>query len=330
MTEAAQIPDATLKATALLIAMGRPLAQRLVAKLNEEELRLISRSAKSLPLMNRGVVEALVEEFARSFVDQVATTTPDDEIGAILNEGLGADAAGRLFTPHQPEAPKEFWPEIAKAEPKRIAEALAAEPETIIAAALSKLPPQHASQILGLLAPANRAGVTRCLLALGTVSPLALRVIEIELYEALNAVDPKVHENKNRKRVAALLNGLGREGAREVLDTLSVDDEATASAIKVLLFDFEDVARLDQVSRVALFDTINPEQIILALSGASASLTETILSALGGRGRRMVEAELAAKTVNPPDKVSAARRLIADAALVLAESERIILPQAQD
>jgi flagellar motor switch protein FliG len=62
VVDASHIPDATLKATALLIAMGRPLAQRLVAKLNEEELRLISRSAKTLPLMNRSVVEALVEE----------------------------------------------------------------------------------------------------------------------------------------------------------------------------------------------------------------------------------------------------------------------------
>jgi flagellar motor switch protein FliG len=330
VVDASHIPDATLKATALLIAMGRPLAQRLVAKLNEEELRLISRSAKTLPLMNRSVVEALVEEFARSFVDQVANTTPDDEIGAILNEGLGADAVDRLFTPSQPDAPKALWPEIAKAEPKRIAEALSGETDITIAVALSKLPPQIASQTLSVLAPATRANVTRCLLGLGDVSPMAIRIIETELYAALNAVDPKVQENQNRKRVAALLNGLGRDNAREVLDTLSVDDAAAASAIKALLFDFEDVARLDQVSRVALFDTINPEQIILALSDASASLTETILSALGGRGRRMVEAELAAKTVNPPDKVSTARRLIADAALTLAEAGRITLPQAQD
>ena len=33
MVDTTDIPDATLKATALLIAMGRPLAQRLVAKL---------------------------------------------------------------------------------------------------------------------------------------------------------------------------------------------------------------------------------------------------------------------------------------------------------
>ena len=39
MQDSPIISDATFKATALLIAMGRPLAQRLVAKLNEEELR---------------------------------------------------------------------------------------------------------------------------------------------------------------------------------------------------------------------------------------------------------------------------------------------------
>ena len=330
MAEAAQIPDATLKATALLIAMGRPLAQRLVAKLNEEELRLVSRSAKTLPQMNRAVVEALVEEFAKSFVEQVANTTPDAEIDAILNEGLGADAAGKLFTSPLPDKPKALWPEIAKVEPKRIAECLTHESNGVIAVTLSKLPPSLASQILSALPSAQRAHVTRCFLGLGDVSPMAASVIEHELHAALNAVDPKVQQNQNQKRVAALLNGLGREGAREVLDSLAVDDESSAAAIKALLFDFEDVARLDQVSRVTLFDTVNPEQIILALSGASSGLTEQILSALGGRGRRMVEAELQAKTVNAPDKVTNARRAIADAALTLAEAGRISLPQAQD
>jgi flagellar motor switch protein FliG len=330
VAEATQMPDATLKATALLIAMGRPLAQRLVAKLNEEELRQVSRSAKTLPQMNRAVVEALVEEFAKSFVEQIATTTPDAEIDAILNEGLGADAAGRLFTQNAPETPKALWPEIAKVEPKRIAEWLTTESEAVIAVTLSQLPPPLASQILGLLPSAQRAYVTRSFLGLGEVSAMALGVIEKELYAALNAVDPKAQQNQNQKRVAALLNGLGRDGARDVLDSLGVDDEEAASAIKALLFDFEDVARLDQVSRVTLFDTINPEQIIVALSGASSGLTETILSALGGRGRRMVEAELQAKTVNAPDKITAARRAIADAALNLAETGRITLPQAQD
>ncbi len=327
MADTEHIPDAILKATALLIAMGRPLAQRLVAKLDENELRLISRSAKTLPPMNRLVMEALVEEFAKSFVDQVANTTPDVEIDAILNEGLGADAAGRISTPVKPIGPKALWPEIAKAEPERIAEALGAESEGVIAAALSKLPPQIASQTLNALPAKQRAPVTRSLLGLGEVSKMALSIIEAELYAALNAVDPNVVQTQNRKRVAAMLNGLGRDNARDVLETLSIDDAASASAIKALLFDFEDVARLDQVSRVALLDTINPEQIILALSGANSGLTENILSALGGRGRRMVEAELQQKTQNAPDKISAARRLIADAALTLAESGRIKLPQ---
>jgi flagellar motor switch protein FliG len=329
-TDPPQMPDATLKATALLIAMGRPLAQRLVAKLNEEELRLVSRSAKTLPQMNRAVVEALVEEFAKSFVDQVATTTPDHEIDAILNEGIGADAAGRLFTSPIPETPKILWPEIAKVEPKRIAEWLTSESEAVIALVLSKLPPPLASQVLSTLPSIQRAQVTRRFLGLGAASTMAAGVVERELYAALNAVDPKVQQNQNQKRVAALLNGLGREGAREVLDNLAVEDESNAAAIKAMLFDFEDVARLDQLSRVALFDTINPEQIILALSGAGSGLTENILSALGGRGRRMVEAELQAKTVNPPDKIATARRAIADAALNLAEAGRITLPRAQD
>ncbi|MGL4405615.1 MAG: FliG C-terminal domain-containing protein [Notoacmeibacter sp.] len=320
------ISDATLKATALLIAMGRPLAQRLVAKLNEEELRQISRSAKTLPAMNRTVVEALVEEFASSFIDQVANTTPDAEIDAIFNEGLGVEAAGRLFTAPKAEAPQSMWPFISKTEPIRLVAVLEAEPDVIVAATLSQLPPQTASQVLSLLQPARRAGIARCLLELGAMSPNALRVVETELYAKLTAVDPGELAGVNRKKVASLLNGLGREAARDILELLSAEDPASANAIEALLFDFDDISSLDQASRVTLFDTINPEQIILALSGADASMTELVLSSLGGRGRRMVEAEISANTSVPEDKSNAARRAIADAALTLLESGRIQIP----
>lgn len=324
------MPEAVLKATALLIAMGRPLAQRLVAKLNQEELRLVSLSAKTLPQMNRAVVEALVEEFAKSFIDQVANTTPDAEIDAILNEGLGKEAAGKLFTPAKIEPPQDLWPLIATSEPERIVEALAAEPDSVFAAALTQLPSPVASKVLALLDQQRRGNLVRCLLEIGTCSPLAIRTIETKLYATLNAVDPGSLAKENVKKIAALLNGMGRENAREILETLAADDPLNAKSIEAMLFDFEDVSRLDHVSRVALFDTIKPEQVVFALSASNTSLCEIVLSALGGRARRMVEAELSNKANVGQDKSNAARRAIADAALAMMATGRIqMLPQPE-
>jgi flagellar motor switch protein FliG len=110
------VPDDARKATALLIAMGRPLAQRLVARFNEDELRMLSRAARVLPTMSRDVVEALVEDFAGRFVAHIGHHSADVEIGAILDEGIGAGSADRPL--NQRASPRlwtvrvrQYWPQ---------------------------------------------------------------------------------------------------------------------------------------------------------------------------------------------------------------------------
>jgi len=80
-----------------------------------------------------------------------------------------------------------------------------------------------------------------------------------------------------------------------------------------------------------LFDGIGADVVTLALRGVEPALTEAILSALGARSRRMIEAELKAD----PGNISAvdiikARRSIASAAIQLASKNAIVLPQAQE
>ncbi len=69
------------------------------------------------------------------------------------------------------------------------------------------------------------------------------------------------------------------------------------------------------------------EQVTLALNGAPQDLREAVLSALGARARRMVEAELGRNEPAAADGIQAARRAIAGAALRLAAEGRIDLSE---
>ena len=63
--------------------------------------------------------------------------------------------------------------------------------------------------------------------------------------------------------------------------------------VRARLFAFDDLPLLTQKARVLLFDGLSTELVTLALARRAARhLTESVLSAIGARSRRMIESEL--------------------------------------
>ena len=112
-----------------------------------------------------------------------------------------------------------------------------------------------------------------------------------------------------------------------ILEGLKVARPSEAAALKKLLFSFEDIIKLDQKYRLILFDKVQTEQVMIALRGADAELKEIILSSLGARARRMIEAELNGAEGEVTKEVAAARRAIAETALRLASSGEISIEE---
>ena len=88
-----------------------------------------------------------------------------------------------------------------------------------------------------------------------------------------------------------------------------------AKAIKSMLFTFEDVAKLSQQARTAVFDQVPIERLVIALKGTEPDFQATILSSLASRSRRMVEAELQGGSTPSQRELAEARRAIVDIVL---------------
>jgi flagellar motor switch protein FliG len=101
-------------------------------------------------------------------------------------------------------------------------------------------------------------------------------------------------------------------------------------AIRSQLFSFEDIVSLTQKARVTLFDGIDSDLVTNALRNCDPVLTEAILSAIGARTRRMIEAELTqgSDLVSAQD-ITKARREIASRAIRMASEGSFALPSAQ-
>ncbi len=322
------------KAAAILVAMGKPSAGRLLRFFKHEELKALIDAARLLRTIPQSELENIVAEFEDEFTEGAGLLDSGDQMDTILNESLSPEEISVLMGWSKPslmsdEAPP-IWPELAELEPVRLGGLLAGEHPQTIAMVFSNLDPQPAANALLTFDKPTRSEVLRRMLSMTTVQPAAKQLVENQLRARLRADTGGKDASAGQTRVASLLNELDKS----VLDELVYDLEQSGvdgiEEIKARLFTFDDIVVLDQKARVTLFDGLSTELVTLALRGADADIAEAALSAIGARSRRMIESELSMESdAATAAEIARARKRIAATAIGLAATGAIDLPTMQ-
>lgn len=315
------------KVAALLVAMGKPAAARLLKHFSPDDLRRLSGQAHTLPDISLSDFDVLVREFEDAFAEGVSFSQAGARFDNLVQETLPEDEAALVLDPSAtPALPLEsLWDVMARLSAEELQGHLAQEHPQVIAYIVSRLPSDLAAKVLLAQTMAVRADIIRRTLHLRAVLPVVDELLDHALRPVLSEQTESA-EQSHYGQVATILNQLDKSEIDEMLaslDGLSPDD---LEKIKAKLFVFEDIPRLTERARLLLFDDIPADVIITALRGADPSTTELILSSLSQRSRRMVESELA----SPNDMLSQsditdARRTIAQAAIRLADQGTISL-----
>jgi len=310
------------KAAALLVAIGRPAAARLLKHFQPDDLRLLASHARRLDPISPADFEELVKEFEDAFADGAALSEAGLRFEGLLREALPQEEVEALFDdrPRQMLVQESVWDQLTRAPIETLQAYLVDQHPQIIAYVISKLPSDIAARLfIGL--PANlRSVVVQRTLHIRTVTPAVSEMLEDVLRREVTGKTDKGPQQANHGQIANILNQLEKVEIDDMLDSLSDLNTDDLARIKAKLFTFEDVVRLSQRARLLLFDDIQTEQITTALRGADTQLQELVLSSLSARGRRMVETELAAGPGNTTaQNIADARRAIARTAIALSE-----------
>jgi flagellar motor switch protein FliG len=335
VTSTVRIPSATHslkgsdKAAALLLAMGKPVAGRLLKHFDAMELRLITKSASGLGAVPTPVLEAIVEEFCAHFssgldllgnageAEQLLTGAfPPEQVADILSDVLGSSNSG-------------MWEKLASIPENTFAAYLLKEHPQTVAFILSKLSPSLAAKISAQLPRDFRNDAMRRMLSLESVQDSTLRSIEGVLQEDLLNAAARHAGASPHSRMANIINQLEPQEMEDVLQSLALAKPKEAEILRKLLFSFDDMLRLSAKARATLFDKIPTERVVLALRGTEAEFRDAVLSSLTSRARRLVESELDdGSTVSQRDIVKA-RRMIADLVLEMAQRNEIEIAPAE-
>ncbi|GGG37067.1 flagellar motor switch protein FliG [Chelatococcus composti] len=330
------VPRATLtrgveKVAALLLAMEKPTAGRLLTHFTSEEIKEITRTAAELGPIPASQIEALVEEFAAQFATGKNLFGTASEVEKLLQGVLPPEQIAEIMSGLLGNSNRSIWDRISNVSENVLASYLLKEHPQTAALILSKVKPACAAKTMSQLPQDLRNNIMRRMLTFKPIVDETMRIIERTIHEDFMLNFSRNAGADTHAKMADIINKMERDHMEDVLNSLSVTRPKSAEILKGLLFTFDDIVNLTPAARTLLFDQIPTDKIVLALKGTDPSFREVILSSLASRVRRMVEHELNGREPAAQRDVLEARRSITDLALELAGRGEIDLnPEGGD
>lgn len=319
------------KAAAILVAMGKPAAGRLLKFFKQEELKSLIEAARKLQTIPQADLERIVAEFEAEFAEGAGLLDSADQMNLLLSESLSPEEVSVLMGQSAPRpvetGPSTVWTDLERLDPLRLAELLSAEHPQTIAFVLSNLGAEPSARILVALEKTTRTEVVRRMITISQIKAPVRQLIERQMRALIYAESGGKDVSAGQSRVATLLNELDQAQVDEVMRDLEESGATDVASIRARLFSFEQIPLLQQKARVALFDGLDTDLVTLALRSAPKDIAEAVLSALGARSRRMIESELAVGADGiAQEEIARARKRIASAAVQLSQKGVIALP----
>ena len=318
------------KAAALLLAMGKPMASKLLKHFDAAELREISRSAADLGAVSPLALDEAVEEFATQFSTGADLQGTVGEVEQLLTGVVPPEQLAEIMADILGNSNQSMWERLSGIPEATLAGYLSNEHPQLSALVLTKVSPSCAAKVIGLLGRDCRNSLMRRMMYLRAVPEQTTRILEKMLHDELLVNVGRSAKVDTNVRVAEIINKMERDQMEDVLGSLAEVRPKEAEALRGMLFSFEDIVKLDSKARMVLFDKVPTERVVLALKGTDGEFRDIILSSLASRARRMVESELADSAATPLREVNKARRLIADLVLEMVQRGEIELNSGAD
>ncbi|MBD9373875.1 flagellar motor switch protein FliG [Rhizobium sp. ARZ01] len=319
------------KAAAVLLAMGKPVAGKLLKFFTQGELQGIIAAAQNLRQIPPQELLELVNEFEDLFTEGAGLMDNAKMMESILEEGLTPDEVDGLLGRRTAFQAYEttIWDRLQDADAIFISRFLLKEHPQTIAYILSMMPSAFGAKVLLEVPEEIRADIINRTVNLKEASPKAAAIIENRVLEMMDAFEAE-RNSPGSNKVAEMMNELEKNQVDELLASLETISTASVKKVRPKIFLFEDLLIMPQASRVSLFNDVAGDIITAALRGTSMELREAVLSSIGARQRRMIESDLASGDLGKPREVAIARRSITQEAIRLAAAGQIQLKEKDE
>lgn len=317
------------KAAILMVLLGDEAASEIYRYLSKEEVQKLTEEISELPAISPEVAAAILEEYYQLMVTQSYLAQGGTEYATrLLVSAFGEKDAKELLDQvlESQEARAGNLDSLQQADPQQLAKFLQDEHPQTISVILAHLGVRSASSLLGLLPQKVAAEAVRRLAEMRQFSPEMAEKISMVLHRKFETIGEQSRRAyAGVKAVADILNRSDLGTSKMILETIEQQDPKLAIGIRNLMFTFEDLLEVPDISIREWLGQIDKKTLALALKGASPELRNHIYKAMSTRAAEMLKEDMdslgavRAREVNQAQQeaVVLARRLEAEGKITL-------------
>ncbi|HZH28394.1 MAG TPA: flagellar motor switch protein FliG [Azospirillaceae bacterium] len=282
------------KAAIFLLAVGEEQAARLFQHMDDEEIRELSQTMSSLGTISANIIERLFVEFAEQMSSTGSLVGSFDSTERLLTKVLEKDKVDQIMEEIRGPAGRTMWDKLGNVNEVVLANYLKNEYPQTVAVVLSKIKPEHASRVLGMLPESFAMEVVMRMLRMEAVQKEVLEDVERTLRTEFMSNLARTNRRDAHEMMAEIFNNLDRQTEQRFLAALEERNRDSAERIKALMFTFEDLSKLDPQGVQTLLRNVEKSKLALALKGASETVRDLFFTNMAERAAKLLREEMAA------------------------------------
>ena len=326
-TEITERLSGTQKSAILMMLLGEEEAAEILKNLSPKEVQHLGGAMYSVRNTDQETVNAVLDEFLAIIKKQTSLGLgAGNYIRNVLNRALGEDKAQSVLsriTPASSERPIEI---LDWMDGRSIAELLQDEHPQIIALIISYLEYGQASDVLNLLPEDLQPEIVQRIATLETVDPEALRELELVMQMKFKA-NTSLRSTKvgGVKAAAKIMNFTKANMEKRILGAIRRNDKDLMQAIQDNMFTFDNLGMSDDRSLQTLLRMVEPEDLIMALKGATVELQEKLFGCMSTRAASNIKDEMEVLGPVRLTEVQTAQKQIIEVARKMSDEGTIVL-----
>jgi flagellar motor switch protein FliG len=159
---------------------------------------------------------------------------------------------------------------------------------------LSKIKPEHAARVLGILPEDLALDVVNRMLKMEAVQKEVLERVENTLRTEFMSNLSQTRRRDAHEVMAEIFNNFDRQTETRFMTALEEENRESAERIKNLMFTFDDLMKLDTGSAQTLMRHIDKDKLAVALKGATDPVRQFFMSNMSSRAAKMLVDDMGA------------------------------------
>ena len=313
------------KAAVFILALGQEQSSKIFARMDDEEIKELSQVMSTLGSVSSSVIERLFVDFADQLSSAGSLVGSFDSTERLLAQAIPQERVAQIMEEIRGPAGRTMWDKLGNVNEAVLANYLKNEYPQTVAVVLSKIKPDHAARVLGMLPENFAMEVIMRMLRMESVQKEVLDHVEKTLRTEFMTNLARTARRDSHEMMAEIFNNLDRNTESRFISALEERNRESAERIKQLMFTFDDLIRVDGAGIQRLLRQVEKDVLATALKGASEEVKQLFFNNMAERAGKMLKEDIDSMGAVRLRDVDEAQAKIVVVAKALADSGEIVI-----